>query len=115
MAKVCVLQNHQVTVQTSMQSHDVCSVLEIPSWFSFVLQRSDPATKKISAHHLNGEAGSSETMDSGDSDCELLVMSIKTAPILAVDYLRLSGQAEWRKFIFLNPAPIYPPLIPLPV
>lgn len=74
-----------------MHSHDVGRVLVIPSRSSFILKGSNAVAKKISPNHFNGEAGSLEAEDLGHGSCELLVICIKVAPVLAVLHLYCSG------------------------
>lgn len=113
MAEGCVLQDRQVVVQTRAQPHDICRILELPGCSPFVLHGSDATAEEISANHLYCEPGNPETMDPGNCDCELLVLRIEAAPVLAANHFRLSERAERLWIFLLNPAPLGPPFVPL--
>lgn len=113
MAESHVLQDCQVVVQTRAQPHDICYILKLPGWSPFVLQRGDAAAKEVGANHFYCEPGIPETVDPGNCDCELLILRIEGAPVLAADHFRSSGQTERLRIFLLNPAPFGPPFIPL--
>ena len=77
------------------------------------MQRGDAPAEEICANHLNREPNNLKVVDPGDCNCELPILRVEVAPILATDYLLLPGQAERLRVFLLDPAPLGPPFFPL--
>ena len=94
MAEIRVLQDCEIVIQARAQPHDIRCVLEVPGWPSLVMQRGNAPAEEIYADHLNREPDSLQAVDPGDCNCELPILRVGVAPILATGYLLLPGDAE---------------------